>query len=123
MTITRPDGFNHEKRDCTVRAFSLATNIEYSIVHETFKIFGRKDKHGVYLKKLMPKICKDLGIEFKMVKRSGTVRKLIAKYPQGNFVCTVAHHAFPIIEGVPHDLKSLNQRILQAWWVRPIEVR
>jgi hypothetical protein len=115
MTIQRPNGYEHENRDCTVRALSLASNIPYEIVHAAFKKYGRKDKHGFHTKKKLRKVCKELHLNFKQIKRHGTVQKLLDTNKTDNLFCTVRGHAFTIIKGVAHDLTNTNKHIDGAW--------
>ncbi len=117
MLIERPIGFEHEKRDCTVRSLSMVTDIPYKDVHAAFKRRGRKDKHRINLDKVMKKVCKILRVKKRLVKSRGTVKSLIKLYPKGKLCCTVRGHAFPIIDGIPHDLRSVNQYIKHAWLI------
>lgn len=112
----RSIGYTHEHNDCTVRALSVAANIPYEQCHEAFKHYGRKDKHGLTnIKKIFPKVCHRLGLKSRQVARSGTINKLVKKYPTGRIYCTMRGHAFCIVDGVPHDVKSKNCRIKTAW--------
>lgn len=43
----KPEGFEHEHNDCSVRTLSLVAEIPYLAVHSAFKEAGRKDGHGV----------------------------------------------------------------------------
>lgn len=115
MNYNRPEGFQHEGKDCTVRAMSLVTNIPYEKVHSAFKLCGRRDGKGTNSRLSMKKVCKILNVKSKMIKRSGSVRKLIGLYPKGNIFCTKRGHAFPVIDGVPHDVDTLGSHIKNAW--------
>lgn len=121
MTITqdkihlRPEGFESEKRDCTVRALSLAGNIPYLEVHEAFKLEGRKDGHKIVAEKVLHKVCKRLNIAAKQVKRHGTLGRFIKLFPEGNYYCHKRGHAFAVINGVSHDNDNLNSLIKGAW--------
>ena len=118
MSYERPVGFQQERRDCVVRALSLCANISYPLVHKEFSLLGRKDGHCL---KNSDKNCKKvfdkLGLVARQVKRSGTLRTLIKKYPQGNLYCLMRGHAFCVIDGVAHDVKSENVIIIRAWLI------
>ena len=111
----RPEGFRNETKDCTVRALSLAGNLPYEKVHEAFKKYGRRDGHGIASKYIFKKVCKTLNLKTKNIQRSGTVRKLIKRYPKGNIFCLMRGHAFAVIDGVSHDVYSDGCRIREAW--------
>jgi hypothetical protein len=112
----RPEGFRNETKDCTVRALSLAANLPYEKVHEAFKKYGRKDGHAMHNTRCnFKKVSKLLNLETRNIQRSGTVRKLIKRYPKGNIFCLMRGHAFAVIDGVSHDVYSDGCRIREAW--------
>lgn len=118
MTIQRPEGFENECKDCTVRAMSLVANIPYSIVHSAFEKSGRKNKHGFHMKSGgIHKVCKVLGIEAKQVKRHGSLIGFINKFPKGRYLCVKRGHAFAVIDGVVHDEDKMHSQIKGAWLI------
>lgn len=119
--IIRPKGFENEKRDCVVRAFTLASNKPYSEVHQAFKNLGRKDRHGINTTNLVQKASKLLNVNAKQIKRHGTAKKLLEQYPNYNLFCVVNNHAFSIINGQVNDLKSLNRHIKGAWIINEVK--
>jgi hypothetical protein len=110
----RPVGFTHESQNCVVRALSMAANIPYKDVHAAFNAAGRPDKHGINTKKTIQKVCKMLNLEAKQVKRSGSLDKLKAEFPNESLFVTMRSHAFPVIRGVAHDV-HVNAHIKGAW--------
>lgn len=115
--IERPEGFENDKRDCTVRALSLAANLPYKNVHSAFEVMGRKDRQGTYGKKVLQGVCRILEIKAIQVKRSGTLKKFLIQNPKGNFWCLKRGHAFAIIDGVVHDEKNENCHIKGCWLI------
>lgn len=115
--IKRPQGFENECRDCTVRALSLASNIPYEKVHEVFKKHGRKNRCGIYVEKVIHSVCKDLNIIAKQVKRSGSLHRFLKEHPKGNYFCTNHNHAYTVIDGVAHDVKSEWVHIKAAYLI------
>lgn len=114
--IERPQGYEHETRDCTVVALTLVCNRSYYGVHGAFKKFGRKDKHGIRAKNIIQKVCKELNLKCCQVKRSGSVEKFIKDFPSGKYFCLKTGHAFSVIDGVPINLSaSLKSHIQGAW--------
>ncbi|MEK6885120.1 MAG: hypothetical protein AABY22_36150 [Nanoarchaeota archaeon] len=118
MEITRPEEYEKEYNDCAVRALSLAANIEYAKVHSAFQLAGRKDKHKVRCDKIISKVANLLGINIKLIKRSGSAAKLIKQYPKGRIFVLKSKHAFTIIDGVAHDLQGDLSRIKRAWLIQ-----
>lgn len=114
-SFQRPNGFEKERRDCVIRALSLAANLDYAKVHTAFKNVGRKNGHGILVQKVLQKVCKELNIHISQVKRSGTAAKLIEDYPQGNLFCLKRGHTFAIINGIPHNLMNIKSHIKGAW--------
>ena len=114
-SIERPQGFEKETRDCTIRALSLVANLPYMRVHSAFKEMGRKDGHGIIVNKVLQRVFKMLKLEAKQIKRSGSVNKLIRDNPKGNIFCLKRAHAFALIDGVTHDLDEPNSHIKGAW--------
>lgn len=113
----RPEGYEKEKKDCTVVALSLASNIPYDKVHTAFKQLGRKDGQSVRSSSIMKHIFILLNIKAKKVMRSGSVNKLIKKHPKGNLYCIKRKHAFTIIDGVTHNLDRPNSHVMGAWLI------
>lgn len=129
----RPQGYENERADCTIRAFALIGNVLYEEVHKKFADKGRKAGRGFHIvttklkkrrsfkyrrdKMDIKKLCKDFNLECRQISRSGTVNKLIKKYPQGNIYCVKRGHCFGVINGNITDGTSLNSRIQNAWLV------
>jgi hypothetical protein len=114
MTIYRPEEFAEEKRDCVVRALSSVLRRDYKDMHSQLKTLGRKDKHGVKFK-FIEKNINNLGAKFKVIKRSGSLKKLKREYPTGRIFCLKRGHAFPLINGEYYDVNSDRVHIEKAW--------
>ena len=115
--VTRPEGYEKERRDCTVRALATASKIPYEQVHSAWKLCGRKDKCTVRTKPRFQKVCKLLNIKAKQVKRHGTVEKLVRQFPKGRLFCTKRSHAFAVTDGIAHDLDRIKSHIQGAWLI------
>ena len=116
--MIRPKGFEHEKLDCVVRALSLAGNVPYKEVHTVLKKHGRKDAHLTYTGRMnMQSILKDLGLKAKSVKRNGSVEKFLRLFPKGNYFVMKSSHAFAVLDGVAHDLRSEHSHVQEAWMI------
>ena len=113
----RPERFSKERSDCTVRALTTVSGLPYDQVHEAFRIAGRKDRRGVKAKKVIQKVCRILNLKAIQVQRSGSVRKLIKRYPVGSLFCTMRGHAFPVIDGIIKDWVSPFVHLRGAWLI------
>lgn len=109
----------NEKNDCVVRAISLATNIDYSIIHALCAKKGRKPKKGFHPTSAFglsrkKKICiyKGVRISYRTVgKHQPTIPTFIKNNPSGRFVCVKTRHAFAIIDGGVYGQGLDNSRI------------
>ena len=122
-TITPSEGIN-EHRDCTVRALTAVSGVPYSTVHSVFAAHGRKNRRGVVLKTVLQSIARDLGITARVVRRSGSVERLIRDHPLGRLVVTTRGHAFALIDGVAHDDIATSPlcHVRRAWLItRPTQ--
>ena len=119
MNPIRPDGFEGERSDCTVRALSSVTKIDYATVHKVLTQAGRKRGRGINFRFVADDVFTSLNLNSWKVKsektKTITVDKFVKKYPKGRFLCLKRGHAFPIINGEYYDVKSKNVRIIIAW--------
>ena len=117
MIIERGEGFEHEKNDCIIKAITAVTNYSYFMIHKTLKYYGRKDRHGIPFFIIHKKVFKKLNIKFLLIKRSGTVRKLIKQFPEGKIICLKRGHLFAVINSKILDTTSENCIIKYAWLI------
>ena len=114
---------NGESNDCTVRAMTNSSGIDYEIVHALLKKNGRKDNKGVRYDVIMPSM-KELGFEFVGVfgktiaakcglahaakyydvvegsqNKPITLGNLVKSLPFGKFVVIIKGHAVALIDG------------------------
>lgn len=117
-TITPSEGIN-EHRDCTVRALTAVSSAPYATVHAVFAAHGRKNRRGVPLITVMQSVARDLGITAKVVRRSGSVERLVRDFPTGRLVVTTRGHAFALIDGVARDdhATSSLRHVKRAWLI------
>lgn len=112
-----------ECKDCTVRAVALTSGVDYKVAHQIMATRAkRKNRKGAYLSKYIKEIQKDLPVNFRLIKRSGSVRTLIKEFGEGNrILCCMRGHAFAIINGIVHDMMEVsgNCHVVNAWIVVP----
>lgn len=108
-----------ECRDCTVRGFSIVSGKGYKITHKVLADYGRENRRGFSITKPIHNIARDLGIKLKLVKRSGSLGKLVRMYPKGVLLVRVKSHIIAIIDGVANDTfrPSEYKHVIYAWLV------
>jgi hypothetical protein len=118
--FARPEGFEHERNDCTIRAVATIGKLDYKAVHKVFKIAGRKDNHGISFYLHAQEIFGALELFTYKIrqKKKVTVKKFIKRHPKGRFLCHKRSHLFCVIDGQAFDCRSLNDRIINAWQIR-----
>lgn len=110
-----------ESNDCSVRAISIATGIDYAIIHKLCEKRGRLQRKGFNtyyafwnksFGKNKPVTFKGVRISFRKVgKHQPTIQTFLKKHPIGRFVCVKYRHAFAIIDGKVYGQESDNSRI------------
>jgi hypothetical protein len=110
-----------EKRDCTVIALAHATGLPYDVCHKALAKHGRKHKRGVVFRRIAQKVAREVGFEFKPVRRSGTIRKFVQDFPKGTFYVLIRGHALTVKDGsVMDSFQTPSGSIIKiAWQVLP----
>jgi hypothetical protein len=111
------EAYSHERSDCTVVALTKVSDYSYSECYKAWSEVGRKKSCGVSCKKKLRKVCKVLNLNFKQVKRHGTVQSFINTFPTGNYFCTKRKHAFAIINGKISDSTLAGSYLKGAWLI------
>lgn len=108
-----------ERADCTVCAFVHASGLPYLQVHAVLARHGRRPRCGFVIETRIHRIARDLGLCLRMVRRSGTVARLVADFPRGTLIVQISEHAFAVIDGVIYDSypTSTRCRVVRAWRV------
>lgn len=110
------DRFSHEKGDCVVRAFTVATGKPYPVIHALFKKHGRKDRKGTW-RHTTRAVANELGMRW--VEENCTaqtfLRDMIFAKP---VVATMRGHAFAVEKGKIVDLFNVvrpRTRVTGYW--------
>jgi hypothetical protein len=119
-TITPSEGIN-EHNDCTVVALTTVSGSPYSTVHKVFADHGRRNRGRIALKPILQSIAHDLGLTARVVRRSGSVERLLRDHPVARLVVTTRGHAFAVIDGVIHDTHTTSPlcHVKCAWLITP----
>lgn len=113
-----------ERSDCTVRAFSIVTNLPYNHIYDVLREAGRRPHQGFDSDKwLARKKGRVFGGVFKPVNVKGLTPLTVGnKYPVGRYIIETPDHVYGLLDGVSHDLVRLkdNTQLTGAWkWFPP----
>ncbi len=116
-----------ERRDCAVRAATIAAGREYVEVHRIFWSYGRKPRRSTPLRIFM-QVAEHLGAVETLAaagyrvgplgtgEKSPTLSRFAATHREGRYVVRVRGHMLAVIDGVVHDhSQQPRRRVLQAW--------
>jgi hypothetical protein len=109
----------NECRDCSVRAVAFGCSVSYDRAHQALAKFGRKRRRGVRFHKVAQPVFKELGVEGRCVRRSGSLAKLLRDFSEGILVVRVRGHIFAIANGsvVDDSPEKAGRHINQAWLI------
>jgi len=121
-----------QRADCVIKALSYSGNITYEESYNILKSLGRKDNCGTVFSKFKyngitynsrrsnainpQQMFKLAGLNAKQVARSGSVNKIIKKYPYGRFFCVKRGHAFALIDGIICDNQTSPYSHINFAW-------
>ena len=107
-----------DKNDCTIRALSIAMEIEYMTAYGMILGgAGRKMKRGVWIEPFYDSLFPNQITKPHMIVE--TFIKYIAH--SGNWIISYKGHAFAVINGAIHDTYPegcLNHHVVKAWRVK-----
>jgi hypothetical protein len=111
-------GIFKERNDCTVRALSVATDINYGVIHTIARAAGRQNRKGFNFEKILARAAR-YGIHSRKVTLQNRVRlsTFARKHPRGRYVILCAGHVSPLVDGVYIDCNTiLLNRLVKAYW-------
>ena len=116
-------GFEHESRDCAVRALAISADISYTQAHALLKAEGRKDRRGTKFS-MSDRALKNSGAKVEHIQHGAglTLRYATLRYNSGRYYVTVRGHALALIDGVIHDAGEIagpRCRVLRIYHVTP----
>lgn len=95
----------NESNDCTVRATSIALQLDYDEVHAKYSAMGRKPYRGVTVR-TMGKVLQSITNkpqEMVRVLDESTFSKFAKDHPKGRFIVVKRGHAVALIDGIWYD--------------------
>ena len=123
----RPLAYAKENNDCTVRGLSLFFGVDYEIAHKTCETYGRKNNHGMNersLIKALKSLSRKTSLNAVQIARTGTVEKIVNKYPSEKILIHKAKHLFCIDKSIIKDtfVPSELSHVKHAWILKnPIQ--
>jgi hypothetical protein len=132
--VERDAGFEHETRDCFVKALQAVTGVPYRDAHNFCETFmGRKPKHGTYPTSYMTQAVTEeftvfgyrifkhdasLGTRVRrnwygttVVRSYPTLTQFVKSHPRGRYIIWSDDHALAVIDGVVYDNGAAGPRI------------
>lgn len=109
-----------ETNDCTVRALTASTGLDYDVCHAQLKKQGRKNRKGVHWIVEGPKAAKALGFTMRQMDRSEYRAKTMITaerdraFRSGNFAVLVRGHVAALVDGKVIDWSAGRRHRIQA---------
>jgi hypothetical protein len=115
-----PRTYEWERRDCVVRASSIATGISYPEMHAKYKAAGRQDRRGTSVFLISEVLDFEQSIVAEYRHNAWTLKKFLSIYNKGRWVMCNRNHAWAVIDGVVHDQGEIGSRtrVLWAWRIK-----
>lgn len=105
-----------ERRDCSIRAFSVAACISYKEALEIFTKFGRKHNQGTPERVTEQVIDEQFPDAEKLPGYGLTLPKFAQRFNSGHYVVHVRGHALAITDGIIHDWRLRPKtKVYRAW--------
>lgn len=105
----------NEKRDCVIRALSIAACIDYNTAHALLKKHGRKDKRGTPLHVSIAAL-KELFPDVEMKSANVSLDFFARSHTQGHYLVYTRNHAIALCDGVIHDWSSHPRYRVRYYW-------
>lgn len=110
-------GFAGERRDCSVRAWALATGLTYAQAHGAFNAAGRRSAKGTSLATSVAVMGPAVATYLKAYRP--TYAKWLKEHGAGTYVVHTAGHAFAVRDGAQLDLGAglykPRARVIRFW--------
>ena len=105
-----------ERRDCAVRAFSVAACVSYDSAHALFEKFGRRDRHATSLAMSVSVLRDQFPAAQRITFRTCTVGAFLKNHIDGHYIVFVRNHCFAVCDGIIFDWKPALKRIVKSAW-------
>lgn len=111
---------HHETNDCTVRALTASTGLDYDVCHEQFRKQGRKNRKGCHFFVEGPKAAKALGFTMRKMERSEYRAKTMitaerdSSIASGRYCVLVRGHVAALVDGKVIDWSQGRRHNIKA---------
>lgn len=118
-TMAKASRSHNETNDCTVKALSVITGLDYDTCHAQLAKQGRKNRQGCYWHIEGPKACKALGFELrKMTRNEYRAKTMITcerdpALKHGKFAVLVSRHVAGMVDGNVIDWSQGKRKRVQ----------
>lgn len=109
-----------ETNDCTVRALTAATGLDYDVCHAQLAKQGRKNRKGCHWTIEGPKAAKALGFTMRLLKRNEFRAKTMITaerdpaFRSGHFAVLVRGHVAGLVDGKVIDWSAGRRHRIQG---------
>ena len=120
QTMVTDSNAKGEHNDCTVKALTAATGLDYDVCHDALAKLGRRNRRGCNWMTLGPKAAENLGFRMeRMDHRDYSAKTMITverdrAFRNGHYVIQVSHHVAAVIDGKVCDWSQGRRKRVQA---------
>lgn len=116
----------NELNDCAVKAVSIATGVEYSVVHRIMKSLGRRNRCATKMSIIDVTVeklgFKKIDVRFKVAARTISQVPRDRQLQDGNFLVTTSRHILAVTDGVVQDwTKGRQHRVREVARIVPMD--
>ena len=109
-------GFEHECRDCTVRAYALFFDVSYAEAHAACKRYGRLDKRGMKTSDIKRSLAPHgVSLTYTLWGDRLTLNQFAAAHPTGRHYLVFNRHVAVLQDGVLLDSWKVGPRTRVIW--------
>jgi hypothetical protein len=111
---------HNEHRDCTVRALTASTGLDYDVCHEAFRKLGRKNRRGVHWSPTAMKAANSVGFNMRRLLRNEYSAKTMITAERdpalraGRYCVLVRGHVAALVDGQIIDWTQGRRHKIQA---------
>jgi hypothetical protein len=106
-----------EHNDCAVRAFAIASCLDYKTAHALFAKHGRKPRRGTFLYVTANVVREQFPYSiFARLDSPPMLKDFVHSHPQGHYMVWVSGHFLAVCDGVILDWFIKPQRRVKGFW-------
>jgi hypothetical protein len=105
-----------ERKDCAVRAFSVAACVSYSTAQEIYQRHGRNPNKGTPFFVTERVMATEFPDALFTTHNDITLPKFVRLYNKGHYLVHVRGHALAVVDGVIHDWRPRPKTKVRCAW-------